>query len=200
MIRCTAPAPDRKKTGAIAAFACATALSACGNNAEPAAEDSLSPAEATGLAYGIARLTAVGPPVSDTTFACPRGGTAAVSGSVAPDPLADSILAVNLVMGLTQCGMDVDDVVFTLDGAPGVNQQGTTIVHGFFESIDLAYEITGGFDWRVANPSRAGSCPLDMDLTGRGEIGTDGELVLSGTVAGDFCGVNVSLPLDSIGR
>lgn len=170
----------------------------CGDDAGPE-PDSLDEAAAGGLAVGLASLATFIDP-ADTAVACPGGGVATFSGEIVPDAANDSILRMDVTMAPQGCGLRVGNVDFVLDANPGVRQQGTAHIRGLVGPYDLDYDITGGFDWRVASPSRSGTCTLNLELTGRAEfVGDDTEVTVSGSISGRFCDREIDVPLDSLG-
>lgn len=194
--------------GLLAALGAALASGACNDRgvSKLQKEDVLTEAEVVALVHGLAavgRLTATDSSSSEPTSTCPLGGDVGFSGSFSADSTETTrILRSEIVMVPRACRFTARNVTFTADGAPNVRQVGATTITGFFEEVELDYDVTGSVDWKTGSPVRSGSCVVDLDLEGEVELpgleSTDTLAVVTGSLSGTMCGTAVALPLDSL--
>lgn len=178
------------------------------DTARPGGDDALTEAEAVALVDGLAavgRLTNTdAASAGEPTVQCPLGGVVDFSGSFTTDSTANTvILRSEIVMTPRDCGFTARGTTITATGAPDVRQTGAVTVTGFYERVEVDYDIMGAVDWETGSPARQGRCTLDLDLVGEVELPTvessDTTLVLRGRLSGTACQVAVDLSLDSIG-
>ncbi len=191
----------------LAVLGVALASGACNDRvSEPEKDDALTEAEVVALVHGLAavgRLTATDSTASEPTATCPLGGDVGFSGTVSADSTETTqILRSEIVMVPRACRFTARNVTFTADGAPNVRQVGATTITGFFEEIELDYDVTGSVDWKTGSPVRSGTCAVDLDLEGEVELpgveSTDTLAVVTGSLSGTMCGTAVALSLDSL--
>lgn len=186
------------------------APAACDDNTvRPADNDTLSQAEVVALVDGLAvvgRLTDTDPDrAGEPALQCPLGGVVGFSGTATADSTGNTrVLRSEIVMTPQDCRFAVDGVTFTANGAPNVRQTGDVTITGFFEQIDLDYDIAGAVDWETGSPVRRGTCALDLDLVGEVELpgveSADTVAVVRGTLSGAACETVVDLSLESLGK
>lgn len=185
------------------------ASAACDDDTvRPARNDTLTQAEVVALVDGLAevgRLTDTDAArAGEPELQCPLGGVVGFSGTVTTDSTANrQVLRSEIVMTPRDCRFAADGTTFTASGAPDVRQTGELTITGFFEQIDLDYDIAGAVDWETGSPVRRGTCALDLDLVGEVELpgveSADTVPVVRATLSGTACEVVVDLSLDSLG-
>ena len=184
------------------------AMAACDDDASRPGDDALTDGEAVALVKGLAQVgrltdTDAGR-AGEPTLECPLGGVVGFTGSVTIDSTATTqVLHSTTVMTPQDCRFVVDGVTFTANGAPAVHQTGDVTITGFFEQIEMEFDVGGAVDWETGSPARQGTCALDLDLVGEIELpgveSTDTTAVVRGTLSGTACEVAVDLSLDALG-
>ena len=189
-----------------------TALAACGDETTTEPEDSLTEEEALALVevamrQGIAVSgqvtdgTEVVTPEGvrlDFTAPCTMGGTVAVNAQAGftGEPNGESAgveLSVTLVHSACVETHQGSGATFTLDGAPDVSMEIDLTIGAEF-SITLSGTVAGMVRWATGD-GRTGTCTLDVRL----DPGDDPNALLSVTVAGQACGVQVMESISATG-
>ena len=134
----------------------------------------------------------------------PAGGVVGFSGTATADSTANTkVLRTDIVMTPQNCRFAADGMTFTASGAPDVRQTGAVTITGFFERVEVDYDVAGAVEWETGSPARHGTCALDLNLVGEIELpgveSADTVAVLRGTLSGTACKVPVDLSLDSLG-
>lgn len=212
MLRRARSIPEPRLLVTLTALGLALASGACEDRvSQPSEDDALTEDEVMALVHGLAvvgRLVpadsaASGSSASEPTATCPLGGSVEFSGTTSADSTETTrILRSDLTMVPQACRFTARDVTFTADGAPHVRQVGDLTITGFFEEVELDYDVTGSVAWKTGSPMRSGTCAIDLDLEGEIELpgveSTDTLAVVTGSLSGTMCGAAVALPLDSI--
>ena len=180
------------------------ALTACESSTEPDG-DQMTQDEANALAqalYGGELLTFgqdlsavqdVPPGVTlplESTLPCQGGGQATFSGQVSSFVTAagDSLgMRLSGVLIPTACVVSGDGVTFTLDGMPGIEQEGSVAIALATFTTVLDFTASGSVNW--TSGTRAGNCGVDTAINAVIEISLDPSAPPpTATVTGSLCG------------
>ena len=192
----------------VVVLAVVLAPAACNDDPAVPAVDTLNDDEVVALVHGLATVGQLTntemPEAGEPAVQCPLGGVVAFSGTVTADSTATSkTLRSEIVMTPQDCRFEARGTTFTASGAPDIRQTGDVTITGFFEQIEVDYDITGAVDWETGTPARQGTCNVALDLEGEIELpgveSADTVAVLRGTLSGTMCDEAVNMSLDSIG-
>ena len=181
------------------------ALAACRDDSAGPDEDQMTQDEANALALALygGELLTLGQDMSavqnippgatlpvESTLPCQGGGQATFSGQVSSFVTAaeDSLgMRLSGVLIPTACVVTGDGVTFTLDGMPGIEQEGSiTIALSTFTTV-LDFTASGSVNW--TSGTRAGNCGVDTAINGVIEISLDPSAPPpTATVTGLLCG------------
>ena len=192
----------------VVVLAVVLAPAACNDDPAVPAVDTLNDDEVVALVHGLATVGQLTdtemPEAGAPAVQCPLGGVVAFSGTVTADSTATTkTLRSEIVMTPQDCRFEARGTTFTASGAPDIRQTGDVTITGFFEQIEVDYDITGAVDWETGTPARQGTCNVALDLEGEIELpgveSADTVAVLRGTLSGTMCDEAVNMSLDSIG-
>ena len=181
------------------------ALAACGDDSAGPDEDQMTQDEANALAralYGGELLTFsqdlsavqdIPPGVTlpvESTLRCQGGGQATFSGQASSFVTAagDSLgMRLSGVLIPTACVVSGDGVTFTLDGMPGIEQEGSVAIALATFTTVLDFTASGSVNW--TSGTRAGNCGVDTAINAVIEISLDPSAPPpTATVTGSLCG------------
>ena len=170
-----------------------------GTTEPPTTAAPLSAAESMALFEGMRAIqldstsTIIGGSESSLVVACPLGGQVSLALTFADESVADTLrLTWDSTAVPTGCQLSHGGLQFTVDGTPGVRDQGALVLVGFGEHFGLEGSVTGALDWRLDD--RSGSCDMDLVLSGEPDLSateTSVAAVLSGTLCGHEAEIEV---------
>ncbi|MYA12115.1 MAG: hypothetical protein F4087_01285 [Gemmatimonadetes bacterium] len=161
-------------------------------------EEQLTEQEATGLFEGFRALLLQDEPVivSETptgaVVECPLGGRVEFAGGGQEEEAGDTIrLNLDVTARPMACRVSADDAWYDLTGDPGIREQITVEIVGFFESFDISGTSVGTLDWESGD--RSGTCEVDLALTAVPDLSDPNSPGVTGTLSGMLCGHEVEI-------
>ena len=179
-----------------AAIALVLGAGACTETTEP--PKPLTEQEAMDLLDGYRTLLLDDDPniISETAggalIECPLGGQAEVSGSGEDEMAGDTArLKLNISINPMACRVSANGNEFTITGDPGIREDISVEIVGFFESFDVTGTTVGTLAWE--SDDRSGSCDVDLVLSAEPDLSDPDNPGVNGSLSGMLCGHEVEI-------
>ena len=161
-------------------------------------EEQLTEQEAMDLLDGYRALfleeepTVISETAGGALIECPLGGRAEFQGGGEEKFAGDTArLNVNININPMACRVSANGSEFTITGDPGVREEISVEIVGFFEHFDVTGTTVGTLAWESGD--RSGTCGIDLVLSAEPDLSDPENPGATGTLSGMLCGHEVEI-------